>query len=318
MKLSLYVGESRDLERCLEAIGAAERHGLHCAWLPGTLGIDPLIALALAAERTERILLGAGIVHVWPRHPLPLAQQAVTIQAAARGRFRLGVGIGHRPMVEDVLGLEWSAPVARAGEFVSVVSELLDGGQVDFEGRHYRIRASIGTEAGAGVPVLLAALGPQMCRAAGRCADGVFTWLAPPSYVESVVVPAVAEGAERAGRPAPPIVAGIPAALGGDQAEVRHGMREAFGYQARAPSYARMLERAGIERAAVLMESGWTDAAIDAVAAYADKAALGVRAREFLDAGAEEVVYWPFPVGKDAEGSLERTVEALGRIVADG
>jgi alkanesulfonate monooxygenase SsuD/methylene tetrahydromethanopterin reductase-like flavin-dependent oxidoreductase (luciferase family) len=60
VKLSLYVGESGDLERCLEAITAAEREGLHCALLPGTLGIDPLIALAVAASRTARTDSGPG------------------------------------------------------------------------------------------------------------------------------------------------------------------------------------------------------------------------------------------------------------------
>lgn len=316
MKLSLYVAENRDLGRCLEAIVSAERHGLHCAWLPGTLGIDPLIALALATTRTDRILLGAGIVHIWPRHPVPLAQQALTIQAAARGRFRLGVGIGHRPMVERAFGLEWDDPVARVHEFASVLGDLVGGGQVDFEGRHYRVHAAIGAEPEHRVPVLLAALGPRMCEAGGATADAVFTWLAPPSYLQSVVIPAVAAGAERAGRPAPPVIAGIPAALSEDRDEARHGMREAFGYQVRAPSYARMLEQAGVEEASTLIEAGWTDGAIDAVAAYGDDAALRDRARDLLDAGADEVVYWPFPVGADPQGSLAASVEAFGRIAS--
>ena len=74
MKLSLYVGETRDLERSLGAISDAERRGLYGVWLPGGLALDTLTLLAVAAERTERIRLGSGIAYAWPRHPLVLAQ----------------------------------------------------------------------------------------------------------------------------------------------------------------------------------------------------------------------------------------------------
>ena len=105
MKLSLYVGETRDLDRSLEAIDDAERRGLHAAWLPGGLAYDTLTVLAIAAGRTERIRLGAGIAYAWPRHPLVLAQQALTLAAASDGRFELGIGTGHRRMMEETFGL---------------------------------------------------------------------------------------------------------------------------------------------------------------------------------------------------------------------
>lgn len=94
MKLSLYVGETRDLERSLEAIVDAERRRVHGVWLPGGLALETLIVLALAAGRTERIRLGAGIAYAWPRHPLVLAQQALTLAAASGGASSSGSAPG--------------------------------------------------------------------------------------------------------------------------------------------------------------------------------------------------------------------------------
>jgi F420-dependent oxidoreductase-like protein len=313
MKLSVYVGEAADPARCVGAVVDAERRGLHGAWLPQTLGIDPLLSLAAAAQRTERIVLGAGIVHIWPRHPVVLAQEALTLAELSAGRFELGVGIGHRAMVEETLGLSWEDPVGRTREVVQVVSALLRDGSVAFVGAHVRAQATLRVRSTVAPPVVVAALGERMCHMAGQVADGVMTWLAPASYVASTVAPAVAAGARAASRPAPRIIAAIPAACSDDVGAVRAGVRDAFGYMLRAPSYRAMLAAAGVlPRDA----DGLTAAAADAITAHGDEDAIHARARELIAAGADEVVLWPFPVAADTAASLRRTLDAMERIAA--
>ena len=210
MKLSLYVGERRELPRLLVEIERAERLGLDGVWLPETAaGVEPLTVLAVAAQRTQRIALGAGIVHTWPRHPLVLARQALTVQAAAGGRFSLGIGVGHRQLVEGPLGLRWRAPAAHIAEYAAIVADLLREGRTSRAGHEYCVDAALDIEARPPVGLVVAALGERMCRVAGAVADGVMTWLAPPAYVAGTVLPAVAAGAAAAGRETPRVIAAL-------------------------------------------------------------------------------------------------------------
>jgi F420-dependent oxidoreductase-like protein len=309
MKLSLYIGETRDLERCLAAIVDAERRGLHAVWLPGGLALDTLTVLALAAERTERIRLGAGIAYAWPRHPLVLAQQALTLAAASGDRFELGIGTGHRPMMEHAFGLPWEPPVGRMLEYGTILRDLLAHGRASHAGRHYRVEATLRLAERPPVPLAVGTLGKRMCQAAGRFADAVMTWLAPASYLASVVLPAARSGAKNENRQAPRILAAVPAALASDRREPLEGLNAAFGGMARAPSYLAMLERAGLTRPAD--EGGWTEEMLHEVVAWGDESDIDARIRELADAGADEVVLWPFPVGDDPAGSLAATLDAM-------
>lgn len=314
MKVSLYVGESRDLRACVDAIVDAERRGLHGVWLPGTLGLDSLTALTVAAGRTGRIRLGAGIAYALLRHPAALAQQALTIAAASGGRFELGIGSGHRAMMERALGVAWAAPADRMLEYGRVVRSLFDDGQAALDGTHYRVDTALWLERRQPVPLIVGTLGERMCRAAGQFADAIMTWLAPASYVSSVVVPAARAGAEPAGRPVPRVIAAVPAALGHDRPAALAGLNGAFGMMARAPSYLAMLERAGLERPAD--RAGWAPELLDAVVAWGDEAGLRDRAHELLAAGADEIVLWPFPVGAEPGRSLDATLTAMQHLAA--
>lgn len=313
MKLSLYVGETRDLERSLAAIVDAERRGLHGVWLPGGLALDTLTVLALACGRTERIRLCAGIAYAWPRHPLVLAQQALTLAAASGGRFELGIGTGHRRMMEQAFGLHWEEPVERMLEYGAILRDLLTEGRTSYAGRHYQVEATLWLAERTPVPIVVGTLGEQMCEAASSFADAVMTWLAPASYLASVVLPAARRGAEQAGRPVPRIAAAIPAALAGERSAVLAGLNAAFGGMARAPSYRGMLERAGLAEPATA--DGWTEEMLEAVVAWGDEGDLEARVRELADAGADEVVLWPFAVG-DGAASLIATLDAMQELAA--
>jgi alkanesulfonate monooxygenase SsuD/methylene tetrahydromethanopterin reductase-like flavin-dependent oxidoreductase (luciferase family) len=122
--------------------------------------------LAVAAGRTERIRLGAGIAYAWPRHRVVLAQQALTVAAASAGRFELGIGAGHRRMLEHSFGVSGEAPVGRMLEYGSILRDLLVHGQASLEGRHYRVDATLWLADRQPVPIVVGALGERMCGAA--------------------------------------------------------------------------------------------------------------------------------------------------------
>jgi F420-dependent oxidoreductase-like protein len=314
VRVSLLVTEHRDLGRAVAAAEEADDLGLTGVWWSGTFGLDPLVVAAVAAGRTTRVGLGVSVLPVWSRHPVGVAQQAMTVQAASGGRFALGLGASHRPVVESLLGLSFRRPVARVAEYVDIVRELVAHGRIEHDGDVYELHLSAGTDGGRGVPVLMAALGPDMARTAGRHADGVLTWLAPPVHLASVITPAVAKGAVAGHRAVPPIVAQIPAVVSTDIDAIRAAAREAFGLAPRLPSYAAMLRRLAVEGSDRCLSEGWSDALLDTVVVSGDEDEVAARLRELREAGAAEVAVAPLDLAGDL-GARSRTMTLLGELV---
>src|SRR5690606_902420 len=112
------------------------------------------------------------------RHPSAMAQQAITTQAAAGGRFTLGIGLGHLVSVEGRLGISFDRPAVAMREYLSILLPALRGEPIDFEGERYTFRGQISTHDQAPVPVVIAAMAPVMLRLAGSMADGTILWMA--------------------------------------------------------------------------------------------------------------------------------------------
>lgn len=310
MKLSLFVNETKRADRAVEQVVDAEARGFHAAWMPQIMGFDAMTVLALAAERTDRILLGTSVVPTWPRHPIVTAQQALTVSQVSDGRFRLGIGTSHVPVIEGMYGLRFEKPIRHIAEYVQIVKSLASTGAASLQGEQYRVTGAVEIP-DERMPVMISVLSEQMTRAAGRHADGGITWLAPPSYIQSTVAPLIAEGADATGREAPPVICQVPATVADDPDAVRKTVRRLFGIYPMLPFYNAMMQKAGLPGAAEALGSGWTDELIDAVIPYGGEKALALRAEEYLDAGADEVVYAPFPVGGDWKASLAETLDAM-------
>src|SRR5215210_144638 len=130
------VVEGPDSSAVVEAIVAAEAAGVRTVWMTqGAAAPDTLAIYAAAATRTTSIVLGTAIVPTYPRHPLALAQQALTVADLAPGRLRLGVGPSHRHTMEGVYGLPMGEPLAHLREYVAVLRGLLWDGAADHRAR---------------------------------------------------------------------------------------------------------------------------------------------------------------------------------------
>jgi F420-dependent oxidoreductase-like protein len=298
MRIGLSGGGTVD--RMIAQVQEAEADGFHSMWFAGGIGGDPLTVIALAGRATERIELGTSIVPTYPRHPVAMAQQAASVQAAigegAHGRFTLGIGVSHQPPVEDVLGLSYDRPGKNMREYLSVLRPLLHEGKVAFDGEFYRVRAQM---APAPVPVLVAALAPVMLRATGALAEGTITWMANARAIESHVGPILRSAAADAGREGEPrIVAGLPVAVCDDEAEGRAEAAKQFAGYGLLPNYRRILDHGGAD--------GPGDAAI-----VGDEASVAAQLQALVDAGATDVWAAIFPVGGDRRASRTRTRELL-------
>ena len=209
MRIGLTVptpGENPDLATLLTAMERADALGLHAVWMPNisSRGFDAAMALALGGARTARLELGTFVVPTFTRHPVVMAQQALTAQAATGGRFVLGIGLSHRVSMEGQFGFDFSRPIRHMREYLTCLAALFSGQTVDFAGEEFRIRsfALIPPPGVAPPPILVAALGPQMLRLAGQLSAGTAIWVGGPRYV-AVAAKAIGAAAREAGRPAP-------------------------------------------------------------------------------------------------------------------
>ena len=189
----------------IQAVIDAEQAGVRQLWTTqGPTTIDALTVLTVAATRTSTIRLGTSILPTYPRHPLAVAAQVSAFNALALGRLRLGIGPSHRPMIEDMYGIEMTAPLAHTREYASVLRAALWEGKVSYHGRFYHVTASLlGITR---VPILISALGEGAFQAAGELTDGALSWNCPVPYLLQTARPALEEGAKQAHRPAPPLV----------------------------------------------------------------------------------------------------------------
>jgi len=243
-----------------------EARGFHSLWMANALGLDAIGIQTVLGRETSRIEVGTAVVPTWPRHPMALAQQALTAQAATGGRFVLGIGLSHRPIIDNMMGLSYEKPIRHMREYVSVLAPLLRGEPVHFEGEEFRVGGMLDVAGASPVPLLIGALGEQMLRIAGGLADGSVVGLTGPKTLASHTLPTLRAAAEAAGRPAPRIVASFPIALTGDPAAARAAVDERMAMYAMLPSYRAMLDREGVSapsEIAIVGDERSLDAALD-------------------------------------------------------
>ena len=288
-------GGPADLDGLIASVRELEARGFAFTSLANISGYDAITALALAARETERIELYTAVVPTYPRHPVAMAQQALTAQAAAGGRFTLGIGLSHRVVIEQSLGLSLDRPARHMREYLSVLMPLLRRERVSFEGEEFRVRSALEAPGMQPLPCVVAALGPVMLRIAGELADGTVTWMCGPKTLEGHIAPRIRQAAEAAGRPEPRIVAGLPMAITTDPEGARERISEALSVYPTLPSYKAMLDIEGVEHAGD-------------IALVGDEETLELDLRRLEEGG---VTHFSAALFEADEGASERTLQFL-------
>jgi F420-dependent oxidoreductase-like protein len=291
LRISLWIDEAQPLPQIVADTRTAARLGYARVWFGQRTGWDPLTLIAAVGSQVPDIALGTAIVNIWPRHPITLAAQALTAQAATAGRVTLGVGPSHQPLVEGTYGYHWRRPAQRVREYLTALRPLLHGEPVDLHGQTVTAVGTLTTPGAAPPPLLLSAHGPVLLRLAGELADGVITTWTGPDGIERHVVPAVT-AAVPAGAAAPQVVVGVVASLTTDPASARDHIAREMALAGQLPSYRRALDRDGY--------TGPQDTVL-----AGDETTLERAARRFAAAGTTELQLCP--VGPPADRT--RTIE---------
>jgi F420-dependent oxidoreductase-like protein len=276
MAKPLRIGSMIEVDKPVSDVVAQLRRyqeaGLDHAFASQIFGPDALTLLAVAGSQVPGIGLGTGVVPVYPRHPMMLAQQALTVQAATENRLLLGIGLSHQVVVEGMWGFSFGRPATYMKEYLASLMPLLHGEAVRSTGERVTTNAYAplditGVEA---PPVLVAALADAMLKLAGRVADGTVTWMTGTATVGDHIAPAITAAAEAAGRPAPRIVVSLPIAVTNDPDTAKARMNEAFAIYPNLPSYKAMLDKEGAEAAADIGFIGDEEAVAASISKLAD------------------------------------------------
>jgi alkanesulfonate monooxygenase SsuD/methylene tetrahydromethanopterin reductase-like flavin-dependent oxidoreductase (luciferase family) len=246
-RIALFLNPGADFGQALAVARRADSLGYDSLWVTHGGGRDALLVLAEYARAAPRAGLGTGVIPIYPRHPVLLAQEALTLSDVTGGRLQLGIGVSHRPMVEGALGLDMGRPLEVIREYVAVLRAAL-AGKVTHEGPRYRVAWQSGLpRLPAAPPILLAGLGPKMLELAGEIADGAVLWLCAPAYIREHAMPAIRRGRARAGKPLEgfEVVAAVPAALTVDRAAGAALFRGELVRYLALPFYRAMLQQSG-------------------------------------------------------------------------
>jgi F420-dependent oxidoreductase-like protein len=302
-------GRYRDkVAKLIEAAVAAENAGFASIWVPQIPNdFDAMTAIALMGQATTLVEIGTAVQPIQTRHPVAMAQQALSTQAVCEGRFTLGLGPSHHWIVEDMLGLAYDKPARLTRNYIEVLNAAFAGpGSVDVENDDYRIHNALDITDISPTPILVAALAPVMLRIAGEMASGTILWMADERAIGDHVLPRVSSAASAAGRPAPRVVAGVPVVLcrNEDVDAARAWANRALAHAEYSPNYIRLLEHGDATDVGDLCAAGDESAVVD-------------RLRSFRDAGTTDLAVRVLPFGSTREARIEsrdRTLTLLASI----
>src|SRR5437773_5681521 len=117
MRYGMMLSDAAGLDELIEQPRRLADDGFRTGWMSQIFGMDALTALAVVGREVPGIELGTAVIPTYPRHPMMLAQQALTTQAAIGGRLALGIGLSHQIVIENVFGYSFEKPARHMREY---------------------------------------------------------------------------------------------------------------------------------------------------------------------------------------------------------
>lgn len=266
-------------------VGQARRAhelGVRQVWLAQRFDHDALTVAALIGAAVPGLGVGTFVVPINPRHPLTVASQAQTAQAAAHGNFSLGLGLGAHELERQAFGISSKNTIARLREHLTVLRSVFHDGAVDFGGTELTAKPGwpVAVAGGTPIPVYVAAMGPKALQVTGELADGTLPYLAGPRTIADFIEPTIAKAAADAGRSKPRIIAAVPTLVTDDVDAGRNFAVDQLSFYETIPSYQKVIAREGV-------------ASVAELAAVGSAEAVSRQLRAYLDAGATDVILSP-------------------------
>ncbi|RMD82226.1 MAG: TIGR03620 family F420-dependent LLM class oxidoreductase [Candidatus Dadabacteria bacterium] len=243
-----------------------EELGYAALWIPEAVGREALSAASWLLAGTNRLVVATGIANIYARDPITMAAGAKTLAEQSGGRFLLGIGVSHKPLVEGVRGHDASRPLEAMRQYLD------------------RMQAAPYTAVAPkeDPPIVIGALHPRMLALAAERTQGAHPYLVPPEHT--------AFAREQMG-PDAWLCVEQKVLLETDAAKARSVARQAIAMYLGLPNYRRNLRRFGYGDED--LDGGGSDRLVDAVVAWGSEEAIASRIKAHFDAGATHVCIQP-------------------------
>ena len=212
---------------------------------------------------------------------MAIAQQALTVSAASEGRLTLGIGLSHKVVIENMMGMSYEKPIRHIRDYLSILGPLSQGQPVSYSGEDYTSYGAIDAKGAQPFDTVVAALGPQMLKITAEMAAGTITWCTGPQTLGSYIVPTINAAAEAAERPTPRVVAALPVCVTSDFAGAKERAAKVFEIYGSLPSYRAMLDREGAAGPEDIAITGTASEVTERISALADLGVTEFAAVEF-------------------------------------
>lgn len=294
-------GADNDVTDVIEQARTIQALGVAAAWFGQRFDYDSLSMAAVVGRAVPGLRVGTSVVPINPRHPVVVASQAQTAQAASAGLFSLGLGLGAPALEIGAFGSYPDRPIRRLREYLVVLRSLIETGRADLHGETLTAHPPMPTvvRGGQAIPLLVAAMGPQSLRVTGELADGTLPFLAGPRTIETEILPALTRAAQGAGRGAPRVVAAVAAVVTDRPDTVREAAHQSLSFYDAIASYRTVMAREGVAHAADLALIG-------------DETMVAAGLERYFAAGATEISVTQTDLGSDAD--QQRTWGLIGSL----
>lgn len=248
--------------RAREVAAELDELGYGALWVPEAVGRDAINHAGVLLDATERMVVATGIANVYNRLPGVAAMAQRLLADDSGGRFLLGLGVSHGPMVEGMLHQSWDKPLSYMRSYL----EALDAAFI------------VSPAPAEDPPRVLAALGPKMLELAATRAWGAHTYFVPVEHTP-VAREHLGDG--------PMLLVEQAAVLSTDPEAARAAARKHMRTYLTLPNYVNNLRRLGWDDDD-LGDSG-SDALVDALVAWGEPDTIAARVQSHLDGGADHV-----------------------------
>jgi alkanesulfonate monooxygenase SsuD/methylene tetrahydromethanopterin reductase-like flavin-dependent oxidoreductase (luciferase family) len=326
LALGIHPNSVLSVAEMVDCARLAEAKDFAATWVAEGHRGDVFALLSALAMSTSKIRLGAGILPVLVRSPWVVAMGAAAVDEISGGRFMLGLGAGHKSIIEDRHGLAYDRPTLRMREVTQIVRCALSREPVNFQGEIFRLSgAQLSAQpVRSYVPVYIAGIGPRVLELAGEIADGAFLMFPTESSLKTSLTH-IAAGAARANRNPGKldVVAYVFTCVATDRQAAIASSRRTIAYFGRLPHYRSLFAQEGFSREAAALRDAWkqnddagamravSDEMVLTLSASGTADDVAARISALLKAGLKQAVLFPLAADGDASGAILRTIEAL-------
>ena len=268
----------------LEFARRIERWGYPALWMPEGRGRNVLVHAAFLLSGTSRLIVASGIANIYARDPMAMASAQRGLNEQSDGRFLLGIGVSHRPIVATMRGHAYGAPVATMRAYLEAM-------------RTAPYQAPLPAEP---PRTVVAALGPRMLALSAELADGAHPYNVAPEHTQK---------AREAVGPVKLVCPEQMVLLDTDPSRARRAARAALAPYLQLDNYVNNWRRSGFSDAD--LAGGGTDRFIDAMVAWGDETAIRARIQQHWDAGADHVCIQSLRPEGSRQARDERIFELL-------